>query len=168
MRSALRVLAAGSLVPLIVLVILPVLHAPLAAAPPGRSGEEVERSPGDGRIQALRGALTPPSPEGPREIAERFLSGQAARFGMKPGHPDLRLARVVESPAGRHFLYEQTSPPTGGSSWRATTTRRGSICRSPPPAFLPQPQQARSTIFSGPRASSSTSEGARGRSAARL
>lgn len=107
MRSALRVLAAGSPVLLIVLVILPVLPAPLAAAPPGRSGEEVERSPGDGRIRALRGALTPPSPEGPREIAERFLSGQAARFGMKPGHPDLRLARVVESPAGRHFLYEQ-------------------------------------------------------------
>jgi hypothetical protein len=83
------------------------LPGPLAAAPPGRSGEEIERSPADGRIRALRGVLTPPSPEGPQEIAGRFLSAQAARFGMKPGLADLRLARVVESPAGRHFRYEQ-------------------------------------------------------------
>lgn len=105
MRNALRV------IPLIVLLLL----VPLAAAPPGRSGkdparapvEEIERAPGDGRIRALRGPLSPPSPEAPRAIAERFLSAQAARFGMKPGLPDLRLARSVESPAGRHLRFEQ-------------------------------------------------------------
>src|SRR5262245_19208495 len=91
---------------LVVLAVL-VLPSSPAAAPRGRSGEEVERSPGSGRIRALRGDLTPPSPEAPREIAERFLAGQAARFGMKHGLPDLRLSRTVESPAGRHFRYEQ-------------------------------------------------------------
>ena len=110
MRSVSRGPAAGSLVLpvlLILMILAPSLAPPAAAAPPARSGEEVERSPGDGRIRALRGDLTPPSPEAPREIAERFLTGQAARFGMKHGLADLRLSRAVESPAGRHFRYEQ-------------------------------------------------------------
>jgi len=103
MRSVSRVHAASLLV---VLALLALPSSP-AAAPRGRSGDEVERSPGNGRIRALRGDLTPPSPEAPREIAERFLAGQAARFGMKHGLADLRLSRGVESPAGRHFRYEQ-------------------------------------------------------------
>jgi len=110
MRSVSRVHAADSLVfpvLLVLLILVPSVAPPLAAAPRGRSGEEVERSPGNGRIRALRGDLTPPSPEAPREIAERFLAGQAARFGMKHGLADLRLSRAVESPAGRHFRYEQ-------------------------------------------------------------
>jgi hypothetical protein len=102
MRSVSRVHAASLLV---VLAVLALPSSP-AAAPRGRSGEEVERS-GSGRIRALRGDLTPPSPEAPREIAERFLAGQAARFGMKHGLADLRLSRAVESPAGRHVRYEQ-------------------------------------------------------------
>lgn len=96
MKKALRVLAVFSFL----------LVATAARA--DRPGVEVERSPGSGRIRALRGELSPPSPEAPRAIAERFLSGQAGRFGMKAGLTDLRLARAVESPAGRHFRFEQT------------------------------------------------------------
>src|SRR5258705_13620868 len=88
-----------------ILAFVPVLTL---AAPAGKSGVEVERSARDGRVRALRGDLTFPSPEGPRAIAERFLSGPAQSLGMRAGLQDLKLSRSVESLAGRHFQFDQT------------------------------------------------------------
>ena len=78
----------------------------LRSTAPGRV--ETERSPGGERTRTLRGDLTPPSAAAPRDIATRFLSENADLFRMRTDLTDLQLARVKESPAGRHFRFEQT------------------------------------------------------------
>ncbi|OLC53017.1 MAG: hypothetical protein AUH92_06715 [Acidobacteria bacterium 13_1_40CM_4_69_4] len=69
---------------------------------------EVERSPDGARVRTLRGELSPPSAEAPREIAGRFLAANAGLFRMKADLADLRLAAAPDSPGGRHFRFEQT------------------------------------------------------------
>src|SRR5882724_4061857 len=97
LRPALRLLPVLALLPVIAL-----------ATPAGETRVEVERSGRDGRVRALRGDLMPPSPEGPRAIAERFLAGPAVRLGMRAGLRHLKLARSSESLASRHFRFDQT------------------------------------------------------------
>jgi fungalysin/thermolysin propeptide/fungalysin metallopeptidase (M36) len=78
----------------------------LRSTAPGRV--ESERSPGGDRTRTLRGDLTRPSAAAPRDIATLFLSENADLFGMRSGLADLRLARVKESPGGRHLRFQQT------------------------------------------------------------
>jgi len=69
---------------------------------------DVEPSPDGARVRTLRGELSPPSAEAPREIAGRFLAARAGLFKMQAGLEDLRLAAASESPGGRHFRFVQT------------------------------------------------------------
>src|SRR6266850_2156022 len=78
----------------------------LRSTAPGRF--EAGRSPGRERLRTLRGELTRPSAAAPRDVVTRFLSENAGLFGLTAGLADLRLARVKESPAGRHLRFEQT------------------------------------------------------------
>jgi len=62
----------------------------------------------DGRhVATMRGALTPPGPEAPRVVADRFLSRNAALYGGRADLADLRLENSHASPAGRHLRYRQ-------------------------------------------------------------
>jgi hypothetical protein len=63
----------------------------------------------DGRhVVTMRGALTPPGPEAPRVVADRFLARNAALYGGLADLSDLRLESSQASPAGRHLRYRQT------------------------------------------------------------
>jgi len=69
---------------------------------------DVERSPRGDHVRTVRGELSPPSADAPREIAERFLAANASLFRMKTDLSDLRLAAASESPGGRHLRFAQT------------------------------------------------------------
>ena len=63
----------------------------------------------DGRhVATIRGALTPPGPEAPRVVADRFLSRHASLYGGRADLSDLRLENSQASPTGRHLRYRQT------------------------------------------------------------
>ena len=93
-----------------ILRVLPLLVACLVSGVSlaGQRRVDVESSPDGARVRTLRGELSPPSPEAPREIAVRFLAASAGLFKMQAGLADLRLAAASDSPGGRHFRFDQT------------------------------------------------------------
>ena len=133
-----------------ILRVLPLLVACLVSGVSlaGQRRVDVESSPDGARVRTLRGELSPPSPEAPREIAVRFLAASAGLFKMQAGLADLRLAAASDSPGGRHFRFDQTYRglpvfDVGAEVHVARDGRvylahnRGSIWPSPRPARAP-------------------------------
>src|SRR5262245_1427982 len=69
---------------------------------------EAVMAPGGLRVATLRGALSPPAPDGPRPAADRFLAGHAAVYGGRADLADLRLEDTHASRSGTHLRYRQT------------------------------------------------------------